>query len=106
MPMTSPVKPGRFWAPTVMGVRPGRIFSSSAALRPTMEMFSIWSAVRVALFSPEFRGTIGASEVTTSSSATPPTSRRICPTVRLSPIRIWTPVLSVVLKPPITTRKV
>ena len=99
IPMTSPVKPGRFETPCVEGVRPGRMRSSSAALLLTMGMFSICEATRVALFSPESSGTIGVSAVTDTASVNPPTAILIVRSERLSPPRRLTPFISVFRKP-------
>ena len=52
---------------------PGSSLSSSAVLRPTIGMFSICSAVRRALFSPESSGTMSGRDVTGITSSTPPT---------------------------------
>ena len=94
MPMTSPVKPGRLDTPWVTGVMPGRTLSSSAALRPTVEKLRIWSDVRVALFSPEFRGAKSTEAVTVASSLMPATLRGTVRSERLSPTRSTTPFCS------------
>ena len=79
------MKFGRLLVPPGRGVMPGRSFSTSAALVPTIGMFSICSAVRVALFSPELSGVSATSAVTETVSATVATLRAIWRSERLSP---------------------
>ena len=99
MPRTSPVNPGRLLTPWATAVRPGRMRSNSAALLLTIGMFSICSATRVALFSPEFSGTMGVSAVTDTASVRLPTGILIVRSERLSPPRRLTPFISVLRNP-------
>ena len=94
MPYTSPVKFGLLLVPFVDGVMPGRSRSTSAALVPTIGMFSICSAVRVALFSPELSGVRATSALTETVSATVATFSAIWRSERLSPDRSSMPVTS------------
>ena len=103
MPYTSPVKFGRLVLEPVVGVIPGRSRSTSAALVPTMGVFSICSAVSVALFSPELSGVSATSALTDTVSAMVATLRTTCRTVRLSPPWRTRPVTSYELKPEIAT---
>ena len=64
---------------------PGRTRRTSAALVPTIGMFSICSAVRVALFSPELSGVRATSALTETVSATVATLSAILRSERLSP---------------------
>ena len=88
-------KPGSFFAllPPVP-VMPGSRRRTSAALVPMIGMFSICSAVRVALFSPELSGVRATSAVTETVSATVATLRAIWRSERLSPDRSSTAVTS------------
>ena len=73
--------------------------STSAALVPTIGMFSICSAVSVALFSAELSGVMATSLVTETVSAMVATLSATWRSERLSPPRSSMPVTSYVLKP-------
>ena len=66
-------------------------------------MFSICSAVSVALFSPELSGVRATSALTETVSATVATLSWTWRSERLSPARSSTPVTSYLLKPAIVT---
>ena len=87
-----------------MGVMPGRSFSSSPVLRPTIGTFWICSEVRRALFSPESTGAISGRDVTEITSSTPPTLSVMPVTVRRWPSSITMSVASHAVKPASSTR--
>ena len=97
------MKFGLLLVPLVSGDMPGSRRRTSAADVPTIGMFSICSAVRVALFSPELSGVRATSALTETVSATVATLRAIWRSERLSPDRSSMPVTSYVLKPAIET---
>ena len=80
--------------PFVDGVMPGSRRRTSAADVPTIGMFSIWSPVRVALFSPELSGVRATSADTETVSLIVATLSETWRSDRESPERSSMPLTS------------